>query len=216
MTDHALSTRLRILLAEDDHNANEMLVEVLTTLGYDVVAAVSSGVEAADCAREMKPDAVLLDVHMPDGSGIEAAEVITRTLPGIAVILYSGDENVTLTDKEAVTTGALAFLPKPVPPKMLDSTIRLAVTRANALRNARKDASEAKQALEARKLIERAKGILMRRTGCSEQEAYRILQRSSQDRSKPMAEIARAVLASEPGATGATGATGAGDSNSGE
>ena len=216
MTDHALSTRLRILLAEDDHNANEMLVEVLTTLGYDVVAAVSSGVEAADCAREMKPDAVLLDVHMPDGSGIEAAEVITRTLPGIAVILYSGDENVTLTDKEAVTTGALAFLPKPVPPKMLDSTIRLAVTRANALRNARKDASEAKQALEARKLIERAKGILMRRTGCSEQEAYRILQRSSQDRSKPMAEIARAVLASEPGAAGATGATGAGDSASGE
>lgn len=216
MTDHALSTRLRILLAEDDHNANEMLVEVLTTLGYDVVAAVSSGVEAADCAREMKPDAVLLDVHMPDGSGIEAAEVITRTLPGIAVILYSGDENVTLTDKEAVTTGALAFLPKPVPPKMLDSTIRLAVTRANALRNARKDASEAKQALEARKLIERAKGILMRRTACSEQEAYRILQRSSQDRSKPMAEIARAVLASEPGAAGATGATGAGDSASGE
>ena len=212
MTDHALSTRLRILLAEDDHDANEMLVEVLTTLGYDVVAAVSSGVEAADCAREMKPDAVLLDVHMPDGSGIEAAEVITRTLPGIAVILYSGDENVTLTDKEAVTTGALAFLPKPVPPKMLDSTIRLAVTRANALRNARKDASEAKQALEARKLIERAKGILMRRTGCSEQEAYRILQRSSQDRSRPMADIARAVLDSEPGAAGA----GAADSAAGE
>jgi len=200
VTDHALSTRLRILLAEDDLIANEMLVEVLTTLGYDVVAAVSSGVDAAACAREMKPDAVLLDVHMPDGSGIEAAEVISRTLPGIAVILYSGDENVTLSDKEAVTTGAVAFLPKPVPPKMLDSTIRLAVTRASALRTARKDATEAKQALEARKVIERAKGILIRRTGCSEAEAYRILQRSSQDRSKPMVEIAKAVLDSEPGA----------------
>jgi len=79
------------------------------------------------------------------------------------VILYSGDENVTLSDKEAVTTGAVAFLPKPVPPKMLDSTIRLAVTRAAALRTARKDATEAKAALEARKIIERAKGILMRR-----------------------------------------------------
>jgi two-component system, response regulator PdtaR len=203
VTDHSISTRLRILLAEDDASANEMLVEVLTTLGYDVVAAVSSGVDAAAVAREMKPDAVLLDVHMPDGSGIEAAEVISRTLPGIAVILYSGDENVTLSDKEAVTTGALAFLPKPVPPRMLDSTIRLAVTRASALRIARKDASEAKQALEARKVIERAKGILMRRTGCSEPEAYRILQRSSQDRSKPMVEIAKAVLDSEPGAEGA-------------
>jgi response regulator NasT len=72
--------------------------------------------------------------------------------------------------------------------------------RAAALRHAKRDATEAKQALEARKVIERAKGILMRRTGCSEPEAYRILQRSSQDRSKPMVEIAKAVLDSEPGA----------------
>jgi AmiR/NasT family two-component response regulator len=189
VTNHDISTRLRLLIAE-----------VLHALGYDVVAAVSSGVEAADRAREMKPDAVLLDVHMPDGSGIEAAEVISRTLPGIAVILFSGDDNVSLSDKEAVTTGALAFLPKPVPPKMLDSTIRLAVTRSAALRSAKKDATEAKAALEARKIVERAKGILMRRTGCTEAEAYRILQRSSQDRSKPMVEIAKAVLDSEPGA----------------
>jgi AmiR/NasT family two-component response regulator len=207
VTDHALSTKLRILLAEDDSGSREMLTEVLNSLGYLVVGAVSTGVEAADKARELKPDAILLDVHMPDGSGIEAAEVISRSLPGIAVILYSGDENVTLSDKEAVTTGALAFLPKPVPPKVLDSTIRLAVTRAAALRSAKKDASEAKQALEARKIIERAKGILMRRTACSEPEAYRILQRSSQDRSKPMVDIARAVLESEPGAEPSTPAS---------
>jgi response regulator NasT len=200
LTDQPTGTKLRLLLAEDDAAARELLTEVLTTLGHEVVSAVSSGVEAATRARELKPDAVLLDVHMPEGSGIEAAEVISRTLPGIAVILYSGDENVSLSDKEAVTTGAVAFLPKPTPPKMLDSTIRLAVMRAAALRNARKDASEAKQALEARKIVERAKGILMRRTGCSEPEAYRILQRSSQDRSKPMVEIAKAVLESEPGA----------------
>ncbi|MBI1809136.1 MAG: ANTAR domain-containing protein [Gemmatimonadetes bacterium] len=198
---HDLSTKLRILLAEDDLDAREMLSEALLALGHDVVAAVSGGIEAANQARELHPDAVLLDVHMPDGSGIEAAEVITRTFPGIAVILYSGDENVTLSDKEAVTTGAVAFLPKPVPPKMLDSTIRLAVTRAAQFRNARRDATEAKAALEARKIIERAKGILMRRTGCSEPEAYKILQRSSQDRSKPMVEIAKAVLDSEPGAS---------------
>jgi len=196
-----ISTKLRILIAEDDVSAREMLHEALLALGHDVVAAVSGGVEAANQARELHPDAVLLDVHMPDGSGIEAAEVISRTFPGIAVILYSGDENVSLSDKEAVTTGAVAFLPKPVPPKMLDSTIRLAVTRAAQFRNAKRDASEAKAALEARKIIERAKGILMRRTGCSEPEAYRILQRSSQDRSKPMVEIAKAVLDSEPGAT---------------
>jgi response regulator NasT len=195
-----VSTKLRVLIAEDEANARDMLTEVLTTLGYEVIAAVASGVEAADRARELRPDAVLLDVHMPEGSGIEAAEVISRTTPGIAVILFSGDENISISDKEAVTTGAVAFLPKPTPPKMLDSTIRLAVMRAAALRSAKKDAVEAKAALEARKIIERAKGILMRRTACSEAEAYRILQRSSQDRSKPMVEIAKAVLDSEPGA----------------
>ena len=199
-TSPALSARPRILLAEDAIDSREMLTEVLETLGYEVVIAVATGVEAAEKARDLRPDAVLLDIHMPDGSGIEAAEVITRSLPGIAVILYSGDENVTLSDKETVTTGAVAFLPKPVPPKMLDSTIRLAVSRSMALRSAKRDATEAKAALEARKVIERAKGILMRRTGCSEPEAYRILQRSSQDRSKPMVEIAKSVLESEPSA----------------
>lgn len=200
MTTAAVSNKLRILVAEDDAGARQLLTEVLNSLGYDVVAAVASGVEAAERAREMKPDAVLLDVHMPEGSGIEAAEVISRTTPGIAVILFSGDETVSISDREAVTTGAVAFLPKPTPPRMLDSTIRLAVMRAAALRSARKDATDAKAALEARKTIERAKGILMRRTACSEAEAYRILQRSSQDRSKPMVDIARAVLDSEPGA----------------
>jgi AmiR/NasT family two-component response regulator len=200
VTTAAVSNKLRILVAEDDAGARQLLTEVLNSLGYDVVAAVASGVEAAERAREMKPDAVLLDVHMPEGSGIEAAEVISRTTPGIAVILFSGDETVSISDREAVTTGAVAFLPKPTPPRMLDSTIRLAVMRAAALRSARKDATDAKAALEARKTIERAKGILMRRTACSEAEAYRILQRSSQDRSKPMVDIARAVLDSEPGA----------------
>ncbi|HEU4993260.1 MAG TPA: ANTAR domain-containing protein, partial [Gemmatimonadaceae bacterium] len=87
------------------------------------------------------------------------------------------------------------------PPRVLDSTIRLAARRAKELMSARKDAESSKQQLENRKVIERAKGILMRRTGSSEQEAYRILQRTSQDRSVPMVEIAKAVLASEPGAS---------------
>jgi response regulator NasT len=84
---------------------------------------------------------------------------------------------------------------------MLDSTIRLAAMRAKELLTARSEAQDAKQQLENRKTIERAKGILMRRTGSSEQEAYRILQRTSQDRSVPMVEIAKAVLDSEPNAS---------------
>ena len=141
----------------------------------------------------------MLDVHMPDGSGIEAAEQIAAQVPGVAVVLFSGDQTLTLTDREVAATAAIAFLPKPSPPRVLDSTLRLAATRARELLAARKDAASARQALENRKTIERAKGVLMRRTGSTEEEAYSILRRTSQDRSVPMVDIARAVLEGEPG-----------------
>ena len=199
MTDS--TSRIRVLVAEDDDNARGLLIELLSTLGHTIVAEVSTGREAFERAKDVVPDVVLLDVHMPDGSGIEAAERITQTVPGVAVVLFSGDHSLTLSDRDVTATAAIAFLPKPAPPRVLDSTIRLAATRAKELMAARQDAESARQALENRKTIERAKGILMRRTGSSEQEAYRILQRTSQDRSVPMIEIARAVLASEPGVT---------------
>jgi len=191
---------IRILLAEDDDNARALLVDLLGALGHVVVSEVNSGREAIERAQELGPDVVLLDVHMPDGSGLEAAERITQLVPGVAVVLFSGDQSLSLTEHDVTATAAIAFLPKPTPPRTLDATIRLAASRARELATARKDAESARQQLEARKTIERAKGILMRRTGSSEQEAYRILQRTSQDRSVPMVEIAKAVLASEPGA----------------
>ena len=193
------TSRIRVLIAEDDDNARSLLSDLLGSLGHTVVAEVSTGREAFERAKDMAPDVVLLDVHMPDGSGIEAAESITQTIPGVAVVLFSGDATLTLSDRDVTATAAIAFLPKPAPPRVLDSTLRLAATRAKELMSARKDAESARQALENRKTIERAKGILLRRTGASEQEAYRILQRTSQDRSVPMVDIARAVLASEPG-----------------
>lgn len=189
---------IRILLAEDDDSARATVAELLVALGHAVVAQVATGRDAVRHAQSDAPDAVILDVHMPDGSGIEAAEEIARTVPGTAVLLFSGDQAIRLSDQEVAATAAIAFLSKPVPPRVLDSTIRLAVSRARELRSAQKEALDAKTQLENRKIIERAKGILMRRTGSSEQEAYRILQRTSQDRSIPMVEIAKAVLASEP------------------
>ncbi len=199
------STPIRILVAEDDANARSVVVDLLAALGHTVVSEVATGREAIERTRDVLPDVVLLDVHMPDGSGIEAAEEITNALPGTAVVLFSGDQSVTLSERDIAATAAIAFLPKPTPPRMLDSTIRLAVSRARELSSAKHEAQEARAQLENRKIIERAKGILMRRTGSSEQEAYRILQRTSQDRSVPMVEIAKAVLESEPGAGGTAG-----------
>lgn len=202
---YSMTETIRILLAEDDANARTLLVDLLSSLGHTVVANVATGREAVERAGDVAPDVVLLDVHMPDGSGIDAAREITQALPGTAVVLFSGDETLSLTDHEISETAAVAFLPKPTPPRILDSTLRLAVSRARELSSARRDAQSARQQLEDRKTIERAKGILMRRTGTSEQEAYRILQRTSQDRSVPMVEIAKAVLASEPGVSAPAG-----------
>ncbi|MDQ8153890.1 MAG: ANTAR domain-containing protein [Gemmatimonadota bacterium] len=191
----------RVLVVDDELTARESLSELLVSLGHAVVDAVADATAAEARARELHPDAILMDVLLPGANGIEAAQAISRALPGTAIVLISGDDTIQLTDAEADASGAVAFLPKPVPPRVLDSTIRLAVARAGALRQARQEAADLKQMLEDRKIIERAKGILMRRTGCSESEAYRILQRSSQDRSKRMVDIAKAVLDAEPGIT---------------
>ena len=131
------SSGIRVLIAEDDDNTRSLLTDLLGALGHTVAAQVASGRAAVAQAVEVYPDVVLLDVHMPDGSGIEAAEQITRAQPGIAVVLFSGDQTVSLTDRDIEATSAIAFLPKPTPPKMLDSTIRMAVSRARELKSAK-------------------------------------------------------------------------------
>jgi AmiR/NasT family two-component response regulator len=194
-----LPTTIRVLVAEDNALERSTLVDLLGVLGHMVVAEVDSGTAAIEKAQQFTPDAVLLDMHMPGASGVQAAEEIANALPGTAVVLITGDLSLTLSTADVLRSTAVALLPKPTPPTTLDATLRMAVTRARELIEAKREAAEAKQQLEARKLIERAKGILMRRTGSSEQEAYRIMQRSSQDRSVRMVDIAKAVIDSEPG-----------------
>lgn len=194
-----LLSTIRVLVAEDNALERSTLVDLLGALGHMVVAEVDSGTEAIEKAQQFPPDAVLLDMHMPGASGVQAAEEIANALPGTAVVLITGDLSLTLSSADVLRSTAVALLPKPTPPTTLDATLRMAVTRARELVEAKREAAEAKQQLEARKLIERAKGILMRRTGSSEQEAYRIMQRSSQDRSVRMVDIAKAVIDSEPG-----------------
>ncbi len=192
-------TTIRVLVAEDNALERSTLVDLLGALGHMVVAEVESGTDAIEKAQQFTPDAVLLDMHMPGASGVQAAEEIAQALPGTAVVLITGDLSLTLSTADVLRSTAVALLPKPTPPTTLDATLRMAVTRARELIEAKREAATAKEQLEARKLIERAKGILMRRTGSSEQEAYRIMQRSSQDRSVRMVDIARAVIDSEPG-----------------
>ncbi len=189
---------IRILIAEDDAEARVLLAQVLVACGHIVVAQVSTGREAAARAVELKPDVVLLDVHMPDGSGIEAAEAITRDQPGTAVILFTGDASTALSDAQVHATAVVAFLPKPSPAPVLDAAVRLSVDRARQLKLARGETEVARRRLEERKLLERAKGVLMRRSGLDEAEAYRLMQRSAQNRGQTMLLIAKRMLDEPP------------------
>ena len=200
----SLPSAVTVIVGDDDEATRIYLQGQLESFGHKVLAVVASGREAVEQARALAPDVILLDVHMPDGSGVEAAEQIAQDRPDLAVVLLSADAALQLSPDEVKRTTAVALLPKPVPPRVLDSTLRLAVFRARELRSARAEAAEMRRQLEARKTIERAKGILMRRTGLSEQEAYRILQRTSQDRSVPMQTVAKEVLDSEPSLAGRT------------
>jgi response regulator NasT len=189
---------VRILIAEDDTELRGTLVRSLSSIGHVVVGEVSTMGDAIDRARELSPDVLLLDAHLGPTKMLEAAKTLAQDTPGVAVIYLCGEPTFPLEGDVAGTT-AISVLPSSCPAALLDSSIRLAAQRTRELRSAREEVVLVRQQLENRKAIERAKGILMRRTGLSEQEAYRILQRTSQDRSVPMVDVAREVLESEPG-----------------
>ena len=188
---------LRVLVADDDPEALRCIAQMIGAFGHSVVGEAVTGRDAVTRARTLLPDVAVLDLHMPELDGLGAAEELGSVSPDTAVVLLTGDLEASLGGHNAAATRAVAFLPKPARAGMLESTLRLAAARSRELRSARDDARDARQKLEERKLIERAKGILMRRTNSSEQEAYRILQRSSQDRATPMIELAKAVITSE-------------------
>jgi two-component system, response regulator PdtaR len=191
---------VRVLIAEDDTDLSGALSRNLTASGYVVVGEVQTMAEAIGRARELVPDVLLLDAHLGPTQLVETAKTLAVEHPGIAVIYLCGDTAFTL-EGDGTGTMAISVLPSSCSASVLESSVKLAALRARELKAARDEVAEVRKQLENRKAIERAKGILMRRTGLSEQEAYRILQRTSQDRSVPMVDVAREVLDSEPGRT---------------
>jgi response regulator NasT len=189
---------VRVLVAEDDAELRDQLSRNLSASGHVVVGQVSTMSDAMARARELCPDVLLLDAHLGPTMMAEAAKSLANDTPNVALIFLCGESTFALEGDVAGTT-AIAVLPSSSPASVIDSSVRLAAQRTRELRSARHEVALVRQQLENRKTIERAKGILMRRTGLSEQEAYRILQRTSQDRSVPMVDVAKEVLESEPG-----------------
>ena len=182
----------KILIADDENPVAAGLQGQLEALGYDVVASVDDGHRAIEVCRRTLPDVVLMDIEMPVLDGLSAARQIAQD-PGTPVIILTAHGHPNLID-QAVQDGVIQYLLKPVTAPSLHAAIQTALAQAREIRSLRESVSALELTLRERKLIERAKGILMTRRGLSEPEAFRLLQRQSQDRRMPMAKLAESIV----------------------
>jgi AmiR/NasT family two-component response regulator len=182
-----------ILVAEDETIIRLDLKETLERAGFEVCGEARDGEEAVELAREEKPDLAVLDVKMPRLDGIEAARRILaeRPIPIVMLTAYGHDELVA----RAVEAGVFAYLVKPFRESDLLPAIQTAKARYAELEALREEAESLAEALATRKVVERAKGLLMEQEGLSEQGAFTRLQRVSQTSGRPMKVVAEALIA---------------------
>ena len=183
---------LRVLVAEDEALIRLDLVEMLREEGYDVCGEAGDGQAAVDLATELRPDLVFLDVKMPVLDGITAAEriVAARIAPVVILTAFSQRDLV----ERAREAGAMAYLVKPFQKKDLLPTVEMAVSRFAELVALEQEVADLHGRLEARKAVERAKGVLQAEYGMSEPEAFRWIQRASMDGRRSMRSVAQDVL----------------------
>ena len=190
-----MTRSLRIAIADDELDTREHFAAVLPLLGHEVVGIASNGRELVQLAEELQPELIISDVKMPEMDGIEAADAICsqRIVPVILISAFHERELV----QRAAERRVLAYLVKPVKKADLEAAIAIVIRRFDEFQSLRKEAADAKQALEDRKLIERAKGMLMKRADLQEDEAFRRLQKLARSRNKKLVEVAEMILAAD-------------------
>ena len=194
MSNDAASTApVRILVAEDEALIRMDLVEMLQEAGYSVVAEATNGEEAIALATEHQPDLAILDVKMPVLDGISAAEKIISIAPVLMLTAFSQKE---LVDR-ARDAGVMAYVVKPFTIGDLVPAIEIAISRHTQMRSLAEEVADLHERLETRKIIDRAKGILMKALNLSEPEAFSWIQRAAMDRRLTMKEVAHAVISPE-------------------
>ena len=184
---------VRILVAEDEALIRMDLVEMLQEAGYTVVAQAANGEEAIALATEHRPDLAILDVKMPILDGISAAEKIISIAPVLMLTAFSQRELV----ERARDAGVMAYVVKPFTIGDLVPAIEIAISRHTQMRSLADEVADLHERLETRKIIDRAKGILMKALNLSEPEAFSWIQRAAMDRRLTMKEVAHAVISPE-------------------
>ena len=186
------SSATRIVIADDEPLIRIDLRENLESLGYEVVGEAADGKNAVELARKLRPDIVIMDIKMPEMTGIAALRVLTEenVAPVLLLTAYGEGDLV----QQASDAGAVAYLVKPYRQSDLQPHIEVALARVNELRALRTELNDVREALGVRKLVERAKGLLMETQGLKEAEAFRRIQKLSMDTRKSMKEVAEAIL----------------------
>jgi two-component system, response regulator PdtaR len=192
-TARSSSTKAKVLICEDEGLTALRLKKALTGLGYEVVGEAKNGEEAVSLAARLKPDAILMDIRMPKLDGIGATEQIMVSRPTAIVMITAYSERELV--EAALRAGASGYLVKPVSDEQIEPALAVALKRFAELREMSGELTDLKEALEARKVVERAKGILMRRYQMPEDEAYRRLQKISRERRQTLKQTAEQVLA---------------------
>ena len=187
--------KLRILLADDEALIRLDLREMLTETGHEIVGEAANGQEAVQLAQELHPDIVIMDVKMPVMDGLTAAQQITEAeiAPVLLLTAYSQQDIVA----RATEAGVIAYLVKPVREQQLFPAIEVAVSRFRAWQELGRELDELKESLATRKLVDRAKGILMTAHKMTEQEAYRKMQQFSMAKRISLKKLAEEIIAAD-------------------
>ncbi|HEX8972157.1 MAG TPA: response regulator [Oryzihumus sp.] len=190
---------MRIVVAEDEALIRMDLAEMLGESGYDVVGQASNGEQAVDLTRELRPDLVIMDVKMPVLDGISAAERIgaERIAPVVMLTAFSQKELV----ERARDAGVMGYVVKPFTAGDLGPAIDIARSRWSELHALEQEVADLGERLETRKLVDRAKGVLMNRLKVTEADAFRWIQKTAMDRRLGMREVAEAVISGMPGSS---------------
>jgi response regulator NasT len=190
-----MNQNLKILIAEDEYIVLMGLREALENLGYTVIAQATNGQQAVDFALEHKPDLLIIDINMPILDGIEAIRKINKeiNIPAIITTGYNKKELI----KRANDAGVFYYLVKPVDEVELKPAIEIVMSRFEEYSQLKNQLKEKEDALEARKIVERAKGILMDKNNIKEAEAMKLLQRMSSSQNKKMVNLSKDIIAAD-------------------
>jgi two-component system, response regulator PdtaR len=184
---------MRVLVAEDDPLIARGLAERLRSLGHEPVGPACDGLEAIALARQTVPDLYLFDIEMPNVDGLEAAKQLAGDGLRRPVVVVTGVDDPTLIDR-SIVSGVSAYLTKPVDTRELEAALALAAARHAEFQALEAEVDQARQALEDRKLVERAKGLLMDAFGIGEAEAFSRIQRAARNRNLRLSDIAREII----------------------